>query len=47
MALIHSELYQGRDIDLEFGFLLNLDLDITVHLSDGMSLKVRELPVKK
>lgn len=44
MALIHSELYQDRDMDLEFGFILNQDLDITVPLSNGMSLKVRELP---
>ena len=44
MALIHSELYQERDTDLEFGFLLNCDLDITIPLSDGTSLKVRELP---
>ncbi|MEM6613764.1 MAG: MerR family transcriptional regulator [Cyanobacteria bacterium P01_C01_bin.72] len=44
VALIHSELYQDRDMDLEFGFLLNRDLDITIPLCNGMSLKVRQLP---
>ena len=43
-ALIHNELYQDRDMDLEFGFLLNQDLDITVALAEGISLEVRQLP---
>ena len=43
-AVIHGELYQDRNMDLEFGFLLNCHLDITLPLNNGISLQVRELP---
>ncbi|NEQ54974.1 MAG: MerR family transcriptional regulator [Leptolyngbya sp. SIO3F4] len=42
-AVIHSELYEDQDWDLEFGFYLNQVLDLTVPLSDGMVMGVREL----
>ena len=43
-AVVHGDLFELKDIDLELGFFLNQDLDITVSLSHGLSLKVRELP---
>ncbi|MEM9925517.1 MAG: MerR family transcriptional regulator [Cyanobacteria bacterium P01_D01_bin.50] len=43
-AVIHSELYEDYNWDLEFGFLLNDNLDITVSLSSGLLMNVRELP---
>lgn len=43
-AVIHGELYEDDDWDLEFGFFLNHDLDITVPLSSSSSMSVRELP---
>ncbi|MEM8808809.1 MAG: MerR family transcriptional regulator [Cyanobacteria bacterium P01_G01_bin.38] len=43
-ALIHSELYVDENWDLEFGFFLNHGLDITVPLSNGLAMNVRELP---
>ena len=44
MAVVHSELYEENDWDLEFGFVLNHELDVTVPLSKGTSMTVRELP---
>ena len=43
-AVNHSERYEPDDLDLEFGFLLNQDLDVTVSLSKGRTMTVRELP---
>ncbi|MGF1514269.1 MAG: MerR family transcriptional regulator [Elainellaceae cyanobacterium] len=43
-AVIHSELYEDHDWDIEFGFLLDHKLDVTVPLSHGLSMAVRELP---
>ena len=43
-AVIHNELYEDKDWDLEFGFLLNHDLEMTVPLSSGSAMSVRELP---
>lgn len=43
-AVIHNELYEERDFDLELGFFLNRDLDITVPLANGSMMSVRELP---
>ncbi len=47
-AVIYGELYQERDWDLDFGFLLNQPMDIardiTVTLSSGLSMSVQELP---
>ena len=43
-AVIHSEVYDIHDLDIEFGFLLNHHLDTRVPLSDGHVMKVRELP---
>ncbi|MGB6301651.1 MAG: MerR family transcriptional regulator [Rivularia sp. (in: cyanobacteria)] len=46
-AVIHSELYEDNNWDLEFGFLLIQDLDITLSLSNDSLMSVRELsPVK-
>ncbi|MEO0533727.1 MAG: MerR family transcriptional regulator [Cyanobacteria bacterium P01_A01_bin.123] len=47
VCVIHSELYEDQAWDLEFGFYLNHSLDITVPLSKGLSLTVRELPAVK
>ena len=44
VCVIHSELFEDQDWDLELGFLLNHDLDITVPLSNGSSMTVRKLP---
>lgn len=46
-AVIHSELYEDSNWDLEFGFLLNQDLDITLSLSNGSLMSVKELPPVK
>ena len=46
-AVIHSELYEDDNWDLEFGFLLNQDLDITLLLSNDSVMIVRELPPVK
>ncbi|MEO0376821.1 MAG: GyrI-like domain-containing protein [Cyanobacteria bacterium P01_A01_bin.17] len=43
-AVIYGELYEEANWDLEFGFLLTQTLDITVPLSNGSSMDVRELP---
>lgn len=43
-AVIHNELYEDDDWDLEFGFYLNHELDITVPLSGGFSMNVQALP---
>lgn len=43
-AVIHSEVYDIHDLDIEFGFLLNHHLDAQIPLSDGLVMKVRELP---
>ena len=43
-CLIHGELYRDRHMDLEFGFILNRNLDISVPLSDSDSLQVKQLP---
>lgn len=43
-AVIHGELYEDANWDLEFGFLLNQALDITVPLSNGSSMVTRTLP---
>ncbi|MEM6436878.1 MAG: MerR family transcriptional regulator [Cyanobacteria bacterium P01_D01_bin.115] len=43
-AVIHSELYEVNNLDLELGFLLNHDLNLTVPLSHGLVMAVRELP---
>ena len=42
--MIHSELYEDSNWDLELGSLLNHDLDITVPLSNGALMNARELP---
>ena len=42
-AVIHNELYEDHDWDIEFGFFLNHDLDVTVPLSNGSQMQVREL----
>ncbi len=44
VCVIHSELFEDQEWDLEFGFLLNQTLDITVPLSKGEPMTVRELP---
>lgn len=46
-AVIHSELYEDSNWDLEFGFLLNQNLDVCVSLSSGSLMSVRELPPVK
>lgn len=46
-AVIHNELYEENYWDLEFGFLLNQDLDITLSLSNDSVMTVRELPPVK
>ncbi|MEO1686065.1 MAG: MerR family transcriptional regulator [Cyanobacteria bacterium J06631_12] len=43
-AIIHSELYEDSDWDLEFGFCLSQALDLTVSLDSGLAMSVRELP---
>ncbi|MDJ0705310.1 MAG: MerR family transcriptional regulator [Leptolyngbyaceae cyanobacterium MO_188.B28] len=43
-AVIHSELYEENNWDLEFGFLLNHDLETRVPLPNGSVMTVRELP---
>ena len=43
-AVIHSELFEETNWDLEFGFLLNHPLDIAIPLSNGEVMRVRELP---
>lgn len=47
VCVIHSELFEDTEWDLEFGFLLNHNLDITVPLSNGSPMTVRELPPVK
>ena len=42
-AVIHSELYEDQDWDLEFGFYLKQSLDLTVPLPNGMVMDVRKL----
>lgn len=42
-AVIHGELYEEKNWDLEFGFYLNQALDLTVPLPNSMALGVREL----
>ena len=42
-AVIHGEFFQESNVDLEFGFLLSSNSDITVPLSNGRLMKVREL----
>ena len=37
-VMIHDNLFELKDMDLEFGFFLNQDLDITVPLSNGLSV---------
>ena len=44
VAVIYDDLFELKNIDLEFGFLLNHHLDITIPLSSGSSMMVRELP---
>ena len=46
-AVVHSELYEENNWDLEFGFLLKHDLDTRASLSDGSVMTVRELPPVK
>ena len=41
--LIHGELYEDHDFDVELGFFLNHPLDITVPLANGALMSVREL----
>ena len=41
IAVVHSELYEESDWDLEFGFVLNHELDVTVPLSNGVSISRR------
>lgn len=43
-CLIHGELYRECSMDLEFGFILDDNLDISVPLSNGNSLEVKQLP---
>ncbi|MBE9029166.1 MerR family transcriptional regulator [filamentous cyanobacterium LEGE 11480] len=43
-AVIYGELYENQDWDLEFGFLLNQSLDLTVPLPNDTMMTVRELP---
>jgi len=43
-AVIHGEMFEDHDWDLEFGFFLNHNQDITVPLSSDLSMTVRELP---
>ncbi len=43
-AVIHSPLFEERDWDLEFGFLLAQPQDLAVTLPSGAVMKVRELP---
>lgn len=43
-AVVHSEQFEPEDLDVELGFFLNQDLDITVSLSNGLDMSVRELP---
>ena len=42
-AVIHNELYEEKNLDLEFGFYLNQALELSVPLSNGMTMEVREL----
>ncbi len=42
-AVIHSESFEEKNWDLEFGFYLNEALDLAVSLPNGMALGVREL----
>ncbi|MEM1309272.1 MAG: MerR family transcriptional regulator [Cyanobacteria bacterium P01_H01_bin.153] len=42
-AVVHGELYEERNWDLEFGFYLNQSIDLTVPLPNGMVMSVREL----
>ncbi len=43
-AVIYGELFEDSNWDLEFGFLLNHSLDLTVALSEETVMEVRELP---
>ena len=47
VCIIHSELFEDQEWDMEFGFLLNHALDITVPLSNGTVMTIRELPPVK
>ena len=42
-AVIHDDLYKEQDWDLEFGFYLKQDLDLTLPLPNGLKLGVRNL----
>ncbi|MEO0376072.1 MAG: MerR family transcriptional regulator [Cyanobacteria bacterium P01_A01_bin.17] len=44
VCIIHSELFEDQEWDLEFGFVLNQALEITVPLSRGLPMTVCELP---
>ena len=43
-AVIYGELYEDSNWDLEFGFVLNRSLDLTVALSNDAVMEIRELP---
>lgn len=43
MAVIHGELYEDSDWDLEFGFCLSQSLNSVVSLDNGLAMTVREL----
>ncbi|MEM9214498.1 MAG: MerR family transcriptional regulator [Cyanobacteria bacterium P01_F01_bin.150] len=43
-AVIHSEQFEPDDIDVELVFLLKQNIDMTVTLSMGLEMSVRELP---
>ena len=43
-AVIYGELYEDSNWDLEFGFVLNQRLDLTVAISQDAVMEVRELP---
>lgn len=44
VAIAHSREFELDAIDVEFGYVLNHDLDATVPLDDGAKMRVRELP---
>lgn len=43
MVVVHSELYEDKNWDLEFGFSLNQPLDLTVPLSNDIAMSIRDL----
>jgi DNA-binding transcriptional MerR regulator len=43
-AVMHSDMFDTENIDLEIGYLLNWDVETEVVLSDGRALTIRELP---